>query len=147
MTLLIHVVGASDLGIDIRQYLVNYREVRLRRRLGEVQSLLRAAIEDESASEALVEALLDGGEGEFSLSPLAQEVRAVVEDECSNTDSSKSSEPDDPVSIHLILVASSTDRSMPGGMVPMANFLRDSVALPRARTLLFERLGARLTSS
>ena len=145
MTLLIHVVGASDLGIDIRQYLVNYREVRLRRRLGEVQSLLRAAIEDESASEALVEALLDGGEGEFSLSPLAQEVRAVVEDECSNTDSSKSSEPDDPVSIHLILVASSTDRSMPGGMVPMANFLRDSVALPRARTLLFERLGARLT--
>ena len=145
MTLLIHVVGASDLGIDIRQYLVNYREVRLRRRLGEVQSLLRAAIEDESASEALVEALLDGGEGEFSLSPLAQEVRAVVEDECSNTDSSKSSEPDDPVSIHLILVASSTDRSMSGGMVPMANFLRDSVALPRARTLLFERLGARLT--
>lgn len=145
MTLLIHVVGASDLGIDIRQYLVNDKEVRLRRRLGEVQSLLRAAIEDESASEALVEALLDGGEGEFSLSPLAQEVRAVVEDECSNTDSSKSSEPDDPVSIHLILVASSTDRSMPGGMVPMANFLRDSVALPRARTLLFERLGARLT--
>ena len=72
MTLLIHVVGASDLGIDIRQYPVNDRKSQLGRRLEEVQSLLGAAIEDESASEALVDALLDGGEGEFSLSPLAQ---------------------------------------------------------------------------
>ena len=54
MTLLIHVVGASDLGIDIRQYPVNDRKSQLGRRLEEVQSLLGAAIEDESASEAFL---------------------------------------------------------------------------------------------
>lgn len=145
MTLLIHVVGASDLGIDIRQYPVNDRKSQLRCRLEEVQSLLGAAIEDESASESLVDALLDGGEGEFSLSPLAQEVKAVLQSECSDTDYSKSSESDDIVSMHLILVASSVDRDPSGGMVPVANFLRDSVALSRVRMLLFERLGAHLT--
>ena len=145
MTLLIHIVGAGDLGIDTHQYQINDREAPLRRRLEERRSLLEAAREDESASESLVEALLDGGEGEFPLSPLAQEARAVVQYECFNADSSRSTEPGGAISIHLILVAGSTDRSMPGGMVPVANFLRDSVALPRARTLLFERLGARLT--
>lgn len=145
MTLLIHIVGAGDLGIDTHQYQINDREAPLRRRLEERRSLLEAAREDESASESLVEALLDGGEGEFPLSPLAQEARAVVQYECFNADSSRSIEPGGAISIHLILVAGSTDRSMPGGMVPVANFLRDSVALPRARTLLFERLGARLT--
>ncbi|WP_315215562.1 hypothetical protein [Actinomyces dentalis] len=145
MTLLIHVVGASDLGIDIRQYPANDRKSQLGRRLEEVQSLLGAAIEDESASESLVDALLDGGEGEFSLSPLAQEVKVVLQSECSDTDYSKSSESSDIVSMHLILVASSVDRDPSDGMVPVANFLRDSVALPRVRALLFERLGARLT--
>ena len=144
MTLLIHVVGAGDLGIDIQQY--NDRKARLGRRLGEVQSLLGAAIEDESTSESLVEALLDGGEGEFSRSPLAQEVRAVVQDECSDTGSSMSAEPDDCISVHLILIASSVDRDPSDGMVPVANFLRDSVALPRVRMLLFERLGVWLSA-
>lgn len=146
MTLLIHVVGASDLGIDIRQYSANDRKSQLGRRLEEVQSLLGAAIEDESASESLVDALLDGGEGEFSLSPLAQEVKTVLQSECSDTDYSKSSESSDIVSMHLILVASSADRDPSDGMVPVANFLRDSVALSRVRMLIFERLGVWLTA-
>ena len=50
------------------------------------------------------------------------------------------------VSMHLILVASSVDRDPSDGMVPVANFLRDSVALPRVRMLIFERLGVWLTA-